>query len=132
VETPTSGASQAPSLVESQPGNASSTNSNPFTSSQDPEDSKATVFGQHNPALAPVVNGKEKDGPKRKKPKNSVVKTNSSFVSRVQSADSLNKKLNEHDPNGLFVFANVNRSFQWLDLSAPTKIKVCLQLLRFV
>jgi catabolite repression protein CreC len=128
--SPTSASSS--SLVESQQGNRSSTNSNPFTSSHDPEEAlKSPIFGQHNPALAPIPNGKEvkdgKDGPKRKKPKNNLVKTNSSFVSRVQPADGLNKKLNEHDPSGIFAYANIGRSFQWLDLSAPIKTKVLAQ-----
>jgi len=71
------------------------------------------------------VNTKEgKDASKKKKPKNSMVKTNSSFVSRVSPAENLPRRLNEHDPNGIFVHININRSFQWLDLSPNAKSKV--------
>jgi hypothetical protein len=69
-----------------------------------------------------VVNGKEsKDHLKRRKPKNNIVKSNSSFVSRVIPHEGLTKRLQEHSPDGLFAFANINRALQWLDLSSPTK-----------
>ena len=78
------------------------------------------VFGEGNLALGPVVS---KEGLKRRKPKNNIIKSNSSFVSRVIPHDTLAKKLNERDPGGLFAFANVNRAFQWLDLSSSTKVE---------
>ncbi|KAF1953680.1 WD40 repeat-like protein [Byssothecium circinans] len=84
----------------------------------------APAFGSDNPALA-VMNGKEgkdsKDPLKRRKPKNNIVKSNSSFVSRVIPHESLSKRLQEHNPSGLYCFANVNRALQWLDLTSPTK-----------
>jgi hypothetical protein len=87
--------------------------------------SQTPVFGQSNPALT-HVNGKEvKDGSKKRKPKNNLIKTNSSFVSRVIPHDNLTKKLNEHSPEGIYAFGNVNRSFQWLDLSAASsKVRI--------
>jgi catabolite repression protein CreC len=87
--------------------------------------SQTPVFGQTNPALT-HVNGKEvKDGSKKRKPKNNLIKTNSSFVSRVIPHDSLTKKLNEHSPEGVYAFGNVNRSFQWLDLSSvSSKVRI--------
>ncbi|KAM0723962.1 hypothetical protein Q7P37_000953 [Cladosporium fusiforme] len=83
--------------------------------------SRAT-FGDGNPALAPVaVKGKKKD--ERSKPKNNIVKSNSSFVSRVIPHESMTKRLGEHPPDGIFAFANVNRAFMWLDLSSPSELK---------
>lgn len=58
---------------------------------------------------------------KRKKPKNNIGKSNSSFVSRIVTHDHMNKRLHERDPEGMFIFANINRVFQWLDMSAPNK-----------
>jgi WD40 repeat protein len=78
----------------------------------------APAFGEGNPALAmPPV----KDGLKRRKPKNNIVKSSSSFVSRVITHESSTKRLAERNPDGLFAFANINRAFQWLDLSAKNK-----------
>jgi WD40 repeat protein len=83
--------------------------------------SRAT-FGDGNPALLPIaVKGKKKD--ERPKPKNNIVKSNSSFVSRVIPHESMAKRLVEHQPDGIFAFANVNRAFMWLDLSAPSDMK---------
>lgn len=82
----------------------------------------APAFGAENPSLA-VVNGKDsKDPLKRRKPKSNIVKSNSSFVSRVIPHEALTKRLQEHNSNGLFAFANINRALQWLDLSSPTKV----------
>lgn len=78
----------------------------------------APVFGEGNPALlGPTV----KDGLKRRKPKNNIVKSSSSFVSRVITHESMQKRLADRNPDGLFAFANINRAFQWLDLSSEKK-----------
>lgn len=78
----------------------------------------ASVFGEGNSALM-AINGKEsKDPLKRRKPKNNIVKSNSSFVSRVIPHESLNKRLQDRSIEGIFAFANINRAFQWLDLSS--------------
>lgn len=82
--------------------------------------SQTTVFGDHNPALAVPVNPKAKKDQKAK-PKNNIVKSNSSYVSRVIPHESLQKRLNDRSPEGLFAFANVNRGFMWLDLSSESK-----------
>ncbi|KAK6432470.1 hypothetical protein LTR95_011357 [Oleoguttula sp. CCFEE 5521] len=75
-------------------------------------------FGDSNPALAPLpVKGKKKD--ERSKPKNNIVKSNSSFVSRVIPHETIAKRLADHAPEGVYAFANVNRAFMWLDLTAP-------------
>ncbi|KAL1976160.1 hypothetical protein VTN31DRAFT_2442 [Thermomyces dupontii] len=76
------------------------------------------LFGESNPALmvAPV-----RDGLKRRKPKNNIIKSSSSFVSRVISHESTTKRLADRNPDGLFAFANINRAFQWLDLSSKNK-----------
>jgi catabolite repression protein CreC len=78
-------------------------------------------FGDGNPALQ-VAPTKGKKG-ERLKPKNNIVKSNSSYVSRVIPHEALQKRLNERSPEGLMVFANVNRAFMWLDLSSDTKVE---------
>lgn len=81
----------------------------------------APVFGEGNPHLS-VLNGKDsKDPLKRRKPKSNIIKSNSSFVSRVIPHEALSRRLQEHDPSGLYAFANINRALQWLDLSSPSK-----------
>ncbi|KAF2194040.1 catabolite repression protein creC [Zopfia rhizophila CBS 207.26] len=81
----------------------------------------APAFGEGNPLLS-LVNGKDaKDPLKRRKPKSNIIKSNSSFVSRVIPHEALSKRLQEHSPNGLYAFANVNRALQWLDLTSPIK-----------
>lgn len=82
------------------------------------DDVTAPAFGEGNPALVPPP---AKDGPKRRKPKNNIVKSSSSFVSRVITHESCTKRLNDRNPDGLFAFANINRAFQWLDLSSKQK-----------
>ncbi|KAK7943149.1 uncharacterized protein PG986_012262 [Apiospora aurea] len=64
---------------------------------------------------------KTKDANKRRKPKNNMTKSNSSFISRVIINESFTKKLADRPGDGLFAFANINRAFQWLDLSSPNK-----------
>lgn len=58
----------------------------------------------------------------RKRPKNSVTKSNSSFVSRGIPHDYLPKRLAERDPTAWYLWGNINRGFQWLDTS-DDKIK---------
>ncbi|OJJ77674.1 hypothetical protein ASPBRDRAFT_166737 [Aspergillus brasiliensis CBS 101740] len=88
------------------------------TPSVDGAGAAASLFGDGNPALAaPPV----KEGLKRRKPKNNIIKSSSSFVSRVITHETATKRLNDRNPDGLFAFANINRAFQWLDLSAKQK-----------
>jgi len=81
----------------------------------------APAFGEGNALLAPP---NTKDANKRRKPKNNMTKSNSSFISRVIVHETLGKKLQERSPDGLFAFANINRAFQWIDLSSPTKVRM--------
>jgi hypothetical protein len=74
-------------------------------------------FGDGNTSLAPL-SGKSI----RKKPKNSIAKSNSSFVSRIITHELLTKRLAERNQDDLMVFANVNRAFNWLDLGSPIKV----------
>ncbi|ODA75862.1 hypothetical protein RJ55_08503 [Drechmeria coniospora] len=78
----------------------------------------APAFGEGNALLtqAPV-----RDVNKKKKPKNSVTKSNSSFISRVIVNENLSRRLTDRPADGIFAFGNVNRAFQWLDLSSPNK-----------
>lgn len=79
-------------------------------------------YGDNNPALqAAPVKGKKKD--EKLKPKNNIVKSNSSYVSRVIPHEALQKRLSERPSDGMFAFANVNRAFIWLDLSSETKVE---------
>lgn len=82
---------------------------------------KAPAFGEDNSFLT-SASGKE--GLKRRKPKTNIVKSSSSFISRVIPHEAMSKRIQEHSPDGLFVFANINRAFQWLDISSTTFSKV--------
>lgn len=85
----------------------------------------APVFGEGNAALA--LSGR--DALKRRKPKNNIIKSNSSFVSRVIPHDTLAKRLTERDQGGTFAFVNINRAFQWLDLSSGIKAEPMTKIL---
>ncbi|GAM84850.1 hypothetical protein ANO11243_028520 [Dothideomycetidae sp. 11243] len=82
----------------------------------------ALVFGGDNPALI-AANGERggKDAAKKKKPKSNIVKSNSSFVSRVIPHEAIQKRLTDRSPEGMFAFANISRGIQWLDLSSDIK-----------
>ncbi|OJD09714.1 hypothetical protein AJ78_08963 [Emergomyces pasteurianus Ep9510] len=80
----------------------------------------APAFGEGSLALATNL-GKEGPGLKRRKPKNNILKSSSTFVSRVITHDTAAKRLAERSPDGIYAFANINRAFQWLDLSAKSK-----------
>lgn len=84
----------------------------------------APAFGEGTALLVPP---NSKDANKRKKPKNNMTKSNSSFISRVIVNESLGKKIQERPTDGVYAFANINRAFQWLDMSASNK--VCLSCL---
>lgn len=73
---------------------------------------------------------KGKEGLKRRKPKSNLMKSNSSYISRVIPHDALSKRLQEQTSEAFFVFANINRAFQWLDLSSTTFAKVAGFLVR--
>ncbi|KAK4654868.1 hypothetical protein QC762_406760 [Podospora pseudocomata] len=88
--------------------------------------SHAPPFGEGNTLLTPTPT---KDSNKRRKPKNNMTKSNSSFISRVINHETLSKKLQERARDGMFAFANVNRAFQWLDLSSPTKAEYLTKIL---
>ena len=93
----------------------------PISSTAPNTPGRTPVFGEDNALLnAPLG----KDAVKRKKPKTNLVKSNSQFISRVIPHDQLSKRLQEHDPEGLFIFANIDRAYQWLDLSSPSPARV--------
>ncbi|KAL8632627.1 hypothetical protein Q9189_001631 [Teloschistes chrysophthalmus] len=81
---------------------------------------KTPVFGEDNALLTSATS---KDGVKRKKPKTNIVKSNSSWISRVMPHEAMTKRIQEHNPEGLLAFANINRAFQWLDLSSSNDTK---------
>jgi len=102
------------------------TGSDELPQSYDTSQGKAPAFGEDKSLLAPI-GGKE--NLKRKKPKTSLVKSNSSYISRVIPHESMNKRVQDHNPEGLYVFANIDRAFQWLDFSSITFSKVALNIL---
>lgn len=59
---------------------------------------------------------------KRRKPKTGIIKSSSSFVSRVLVSDGLSKRLADRDPRGSFAIVNIGRALQWLDLSSSNKV----------
>jgi hypothetical protein len=81
----------------------------------------APAFGEGNSMLLPV--GKDSGAGKRRKPKNNIAKSNSSFISRCIVNENLGKRLQERPGDGYFAFANINRAFQWLDLSSSQKVQ---------
>ena len=84
-------------------------------------DKKAPAFGSTNVYLN-AGNG-VKEGAKRKKPKTNMMKTSSSFVSRVVPHEALSRRLNERDADSMLAFVNINRSLQWLDLTSSSYFK---------
>jgi len=107
-------------------GDASvSTDKDRGTSMSDPTNVSLTLvnapaFGEGNAVLNPT---NVKDKRKPNKPKNNMAKSNSSFISRVIVSETLSKKLTERPVDGIFAFANINRAFQWLDMSSATKVR---------
>ena len=91
----------------------------PLASSTNP--GRTPIFGEENALLTPALG---KDALKRKKPKTSLVKSNSQFISRVIPHDQLSKRLQDHSNEGMFIFANIDRAYQWLDLSSPSNVRV--------
>lgn len=120
LETASSTPSQLPASIQESPHESNSQGSDAGSYSVT-DGHHAPVFGQGNPALALATGKEAKDPLKKRKPKNNIVKSNSSFVSRVIPHESLSKRLGEHNPSGLYAFANINRALQWLDLSSPNK-----------
>lgn len=80
----------------------------------------APAFGEGTSLLAPP---NPKDAGKKKKPKNNMTKSNSSFISRVIVHESLSKRMQDRPVDGAYAFANINRAFQWLDMSSPNKVR---------
>ncbi|KAH7019420.1 WD40-repeat-containing domain protein [Ilyonectria destructans] len=78
----------------------------------------APAFGEGNSLLTQL---QPKDVTKKRKPKNNMTKSNSSFISRVIVNEGLSRKLTERPNDGIFAFANINRAFQWLDMSSSSK-----------
>lgn len=59
-----------------------------------------------------------------RKPKNSITKTKSSFVSKIITNDQLAKVLSARTSEDAYLFYNVGTSFIWMD--AASKPRVCL------
>jgi hypothetical protein len=81
----------------------------------------APAFGDGNSLLFGAT-GKDAGKRRMSKPKNNIAKSTSSFISRCIVNENLGKRLQDRPSNGYFAFANINRAFQWLDLSSATKV----------
>ncbi|KAL9086121.1 MAG: hypothetical protein Q9159_004356 [Coniocarpon cinnabarinum] len=66
---------------------------------------------------------------KRKKPKASLLKSNSSMIARVNPQEGLSKRLQDHKPEGYFAFVNNSRAFLWMDLSSASKAQQLVKVL---
>ena len=110
--------------LSSEDGRGTSISDTPGTSSAI---GSAPAFGEGNALLAQAP---LKDVNKKRKPKNNMTKSNSSFISRVIVHESLTRRLTDRPSDGIFAFVNVNRAFQWLDLSSPTKVRAPIRLFR--
>ena len=78
-------------------------------------------FGASNAALMASM----KDA-KKKKPKHNISKNTSSFISRIIFSEPVSATLAKRSADEMFAFANVNRAFNWLDLSHQKKVTVFL------
>ncbi|KAJ3522082.1 hypothetical protein NM208_g13010 [Fusarium decemcellulare] len=114
-EHPNEGRYSTEGGMSSEDGKAGSTSDAPATSVTL---GSAPAFGEGNALLAQVPT---KDVNKKRKPKNNMTKSNSSFISRVIVNEGLSRKLTERPSDGIFAFANINRAFQWLDMSSSSK-----------
>ena len=76
-------------------------------------------FGAGNAALMASM----KDA-KKKKPKHNISKNTSSFISRIVFSEPMSARLAKRSADEMFAFANVNRAFNWLDLTHPKKVTV--------
>lgn len=79
----------------------------------------APAFGEGSVAFGSTP--KDGSGVKWRKPKNNVLKSSSTFISRVINNELLMKKLSERNPEGLYVIANINRALEWLDFGSKIK-----------
>lgn len=115
-ENPNEGRTSADVAPSSDTGTSLSGSSKPLQSL-----GSAPAFGEGNTMLLTP----SKDAGKRRKPKNNIAKSNSSFISRCIVHENMAKRVAEHPVEGYFAFANINRAFQWLDLSSPQMVQVC-------
>lgn len=79
-------------------------------------------FGEGNPALVSGSTKESKDPLKRRKPKGAVTKGHSSFIARAIPHDNFSKRLQEHQSDGVYALANINRAVYWLDFLSTSKV----------
>ncbi|ODV89189.1 hypothetical protein CANCADRAFT_29099 [Tortispora caseinolytica NRRL Y-17796] len=58
---------------------------------------------------------------KRRKPKGSLIKNNSTLISRIIMNDHFQKRMSEHHSQHPLILANIGRAFEWLDSGHPHK-----------
>ena len=90
----------------------------------DTDTSSPPSFGGGNSALIISAGKDGKDASKKGKPKSNILKSNSTFVSKVLLHELLNRRVQEHREDGSYVIANFSRAIQWLDISST--LKVCM------
>lgn len=59
---------------------------------------------------------------KRRKPKASLLKSNSSMIARASPHEGLSKRIQDHKPENYFAFVNNSRAFLWLDFTSTSKV----------
>jgi catabolite repression protein CreC len=89
-----------------------------------PNIQSAPAFGEGNASLSASSSSTGKDVVKRRKPKNSVSKSNSTFISRTVEPNDLKKRISSLTSEDVLGFANIGRAFYWLDLSEPKKVSL--------
>ena len=111
-------------------GNAENSSDNNSSSTGGKEDllesetSPSPAFGDGNPALTAPASKDGKDALKKGKPKNNLLKSNSTFISKVLLHESLSRRIQEHREDDSYMIANFSRAIQWLDISST--LKVCM------
>lgn len=109
----TAGAPNNANLLSTSAPPAQSSFGNPLTR-KDTNASATTIGG-------PPTSSGSISASSSSRPKNSLVKNNSSFISRTLLHDNTAKRLAERKPSDLFAWINVGRSFAWVDFSPASQ-----------
>jgi hypothetical protein len=91
----------------------------------DPTEPDATTPAQPAPASlfspGPDASGKKKS---TRRPKHNIRTTSSSFVTRLQSMENLNRHLSSKSGEVTFIFYNAAKSFFWTELGSKSKVRM--------
>lgn len=91
----------------------------------DPTEPDATTLAQSTPTSlfspGPDAIGKKKS---TRRPKHNIRTTSSSFVTRLQSMENLNKHLSSTTGEVTFIFYNAAKSLFWTELGSKNKVRM--------